>query len=81
MDKGTETGTMALIHTLLHKALKPESTEENIINKKILFGSSTENKIERWWGELHHRMEVFFKSQLATLVESGEYQDGNVVHQ
>ena len=34
---------------------------------------STSNKIERWWGELHERLEKFFKEQLVTLLRGREY--------
>ena len=30
----------------------------------VTFGPSTSNKIERWWRELHERLETFFKEQL-----------------
>ena len=39
----------------------------------IIYGPSTQNKIERWWRELHHRMEKFFKEELKKLVENGHY--------
>ncbi|PFX12836.1 hypothetical protein AWC38_SpisGene23140 [Stylophora pistillata] len=39
----------------------------------VLYGPSTQNKIERWWRELLDRMERFFKSQLSSLVENGDY--------
>ena len=28
----------------------------------IIYGSSTSNKIERWWRELHERLKKFFMS-------------------
>jgi hypothetical protein len=43
----------------------------------ILYGPSTQNKIERWWRELHERMERFFKEQLKSLVESGDYDSSD----
>lgn len=46
----------------------------------ILYGPSTQNKIERWWKELLERMERFFKVQLNTLVEDGEYDRDDDVH-
>ena len=38
-----------------------------------------EENINRWLGELHHRMEALFKKQLSVLLESGEYQDGDLI--
>ena len=39
----------------------------------VFYGPSAQNKIERWWKELLERMERFFKIQLSTLVEDGDY--------
>jgi len=39
----------------------------------VMYGPSTANKIERWWRELHHRMECYFKEQLKTLLNDGHY--------
>lgn len=39
----------------------------------MLYGPLTQNEIERWWKDLLERMERFFKSQLSTLVEDGDY--------
>ena len=43
----------------------------------VLYGPSTQKKIERWWRELHHRMEKFFKEQLAVLAGGGGYDSSN----
>lgn len=43
----------------------------------VLYGPSTQNKSERWWHELQERMERFFKKQLSTLVEDGDYDYSN----
>jgi len=45
----------------------------------VLYGPSTQNKIERWWRDLHERMEMFFKDQLKSLVESGEYDSSDKI--
>ena len=29
----------------------------------IIYGPSTSNKIERWWRDLHERLERYFKAQ------------------
>ena len=73
VDKGTETGTMATMHCFLRdkNGDLPDATES------ILYGPSTENKIERWWRELLERMEKFFKVQLSTLVEDGDYDSSD----
>ena len=39
----------------------------------IIYGPSTSNKIERWWRELHDRLEKFFKEQLIALLRGREY--------
>ena len=69
IDRGTETDLMCEIHCFL----LAKTTEMEDVTDAILHGSSCQNKIERWWKDLHHRMEMFFKGQLAELQESGEY--------
>ena len=64
LDKGTETGIMATIHTYLI------SKQDNLMDdptSSVQFGPSTSNKIERWWKDLHERMELFIKEQLLRL--------------
>ena len=39
----------------------------------VHFGSSTSNRIERYWKEIHERMEKFLKCQLLELLERGHY--------
>ena len=68
VDRGTETDVMATIHCFLR-----EKTDA------VLYGPSTQNKIERWWRYLHERMERFFKDQLKSLVESGEYDSSDKI--
>ena len=56
IDRGTETGLLATLHVFLrrnHGDMTPEDTVE--------YGSSTNNRIERWWRELHERLGKFFK--------------------
>ena len=48
-------------------------TVDDVVENCIKYGASTANKIERWWRELHHRMETYFKDQLKFLEESGQY--------
>ena len=73
MDKGTETGTMATMHSFL----RDQQGDLEDATKSVLYGPSTQNKIERWWKELPERMEKFFKSQSSSLVEDGCYDSGN----
>ena len=73
IDKGTETGVLA-IHCFMHDQ---HGDLENSVDS-VLYGPSTQNKIERWWRELHHRMENFFKEQLTNLVENGEYDSSDI---
>ena len=35
----------------------------------IIYGRSTTNKIERWWRDLHERLEKYFMAQLTGLHE------------
>ena len=44
----------------------------------ILYGPSTQNKIERWWRELLERMEQYFKQQLKELVEGRAYDPNDL---
>lgn len=67
VDRGTETGIMATIPSYL-RALFGDIEDGT---ECVLYGPSTQNKIERWWKELLERMERFSKSQLSTLVEDG----------
>ena len=69
MDRGTETGVMATIHC--YRQAQHGDLED--ATESVIYGPSTENKIERWWRELLERMEAYFKSQLSTLLEDGLY--------
>ena len=60
VDRETETEVMATIHCFLRER---NCDLDNPLDA-ILYGPSTQNKIERWWRELHERMERFFKEQL-----------------
>ena len=76
MDKGTETGKMATIHSYLmsHYDFFEDPTDS------VCYGSSTTNKIERWWRDLHERLEKYFKSQLKELLYEQEYDPHNDLH-
>lgn len=68
LDRGTETGVLAAIHVFLrrnHGDMDPKDT--------VQYGTSTTNRIERWWRELHERLEMFFKAQLLNLLDLGLY--------
>ena len=69
VDRGTETGKMATIHVFLlnRHGIMDDPTDS------IIYGPSTSNKIERWWRELHERLEKFFKEQLTALLRGREY--------
>ena len=69
VDRGTETGIMATIHSYL----RAQCGDMEDGTDCVLYGPSTQNKIERWWKDLLERMERFFKSQLSNLVEDGDY--------
>lgn len=76
MDKGTETGKMATIHTYL---MSQNDIFEDPLDS-IAYGPSTSNKIERWWRDLHERLEKFFKTQLKELLQEQEYDPHNYLH-
>lgn len=69
MDKGTETGVMATMHCYLLEQVLPDEDPVN----SVIYGSSMNNRIERWWRELHERLEVYFKEQLKQLLDQGDY--------
>lgn len=73
IDRGTETDIMSTMHCFLRA--KHGDLED--ATESVLYGPSTQNKIERWWRELLDRMERFFKKQLSTLVEDGDYDSTN----
>ncbi|XP_020908948.1 uncharacterized protein LOC110246907 [Exaiptasia diaphana] len=69
IDRGTETDVMATMQMFL-------CDKYNVLedpNDSVLYGPSTQNKIERWWRELLERLERFFKQQLKNLAEDGDY--------
>lgn len=76
VDKGTETVVMTTMHCYLQQKLNNvgDATET------VLYGPSTQNKIERWWRELLERMETYFNDQLNELLESGDYDPSNETH-
>ena len=75
VDKGTETGKMASIHVFLQDKI---GDLENPMDS-IIFGPSTTNKIERWWRDLHERLEKYFKQQLSELLSNREYDPHNIL--
>ena len=44
---GTETDLMITLHVLAHMKVNHEKTKQEIMNSCVLYGPSTENKIER----------------------------------
>ena len=72
IDKGTETGKLATMQAFLM-----ESNNSDDATETVIYGPSTSNKIERWWRDLHERMEKFFKHQLCDLLESHDYNPHN----
>ena len=50
-------------------------TSKGLFLTKSSILSSTQ--IERWWRELHNRLEMFFKRQLMMLLERGHYDPNN----
>ena len=74
VDRGTaETDVMTTIHSLLHLSNNTFEDVNEIVEKLVLYGPSTANKIERWWRELHHHLESYFKEKLSFLINNGHY--------
>lgn len=69
IDKGTETGKMATLQVYLVN--KYGIMEDPV--QSVIYGPSTSNKIERWWRDLHERLEKYFKVQLTQLLRDREY--------
>ena len=59
LDRGTETGKLAAIHTFLCGNVGDMEDPTD----SVIFGPSTSNKIERWWRDPHERMELYFEHQ------------------
>jgi len=76
IDKGTGTGKMATVHVYL---MNKSGIMENPVDS-VIYGPSTTNKIERWWRDLHERLEKYFKEQLTQLLRGREYDPYNNVH-
>ncbi|XP_066927710.1 uncharacterized protein [Clytia hemisphaerica] len=74
IDKGTETVQMAGVHCYLLKDKVDDPT------KNIIFGPSTSNQIERWWKELHEKLEEYYKDQLRTMKDNLMYDPKNELH-
>ena len=75
IDRGTETGKHATVHAFLINKQRPEADGTDF----VLYGPSTTNKIERWWRELHERMEKVFKLQLLDLLNRKVYDPHTLV--
>eukprot|EP00794_Sanderia_malayensis_P007664 gene7664-8500_t len=75
LDRGTETGKLATIHAFLR--VQQGDTDDG--TKFVIYGPSTSNKIERWWKDLHERMEKFFKMQLNELLDRRDYDPHNMI--
>ena len=73
IDRGTETGKMATLHVyLINNAGIMDDPVDSVI-----YGPSTSNKIERWWRDLHERLEFYFKVQLTQLIKENDYDPYN----
>ena len=75
IGRGTETGKLATVHAFLINKQRPEADGTDF----VLYGPTTTNEIERWWRELHERMEKFFKLQLLDLLNRKVYDPHNLV--
>ena len=75
LDKGTETGTIATMHAYLQQFNDAVSEP----TETVIYGPSTSNQIERWWRELHERMERYFKEHLRRLLAENHYDPHNEI--
>ena len=73
IDRGTETGIMAAIHSYLIDIVG----DFNESSDSVIYGKSPTNKIERWWRDLHERLEKYFKQQLNVLLTTNAYDPHN----
>eukprot|EP00794_Sanderia_malayensis_P002289 gene2289-2634_t len=75
IDKGTETGIMATMHAFLRR-------DDNDMDPldTVIYGKSTSNQIERWWRELHERLEIYYKQKLSYLKDQGYYHPDDDLH-
>ena len=76
IDCGTETRKMAAIQTYLSS--KVSDLDDPV--DSVIYGPSTTNKIERWWKDLHERLEKYFKEQLVALLRKNLYNPHDLYH-
>ena len=69
LDRGTETTTLATMHSFIHDS-----------SDYVIYGPSSSNKIERWWKELHERLELYFKRQLTCFLDSRLYNPHDLLN-
>ena len=68
VDRGKEIGKMYIIHGFVFDHF---SSLDDVLDS-VIYCLSTSNKIERFWSNLHYRLENYFKEQLHTLLERDE---------
>ena len=76
IDRGSEIGNMATIHTFLRS--DHGDLEDTL--ERVIFAKTTVNQVKRWLKELHDRFEKYFKEQLVNLLEQGHYDLQNEIH-
>ena len=76
LDRGTETGKLAAIHTFLCGNVGDMEDPTD----SVIFGPSTSNNIEHWWRDLHEGMKPYFKHQLSELLSSRDYDPHCLVY-
>ena len=67
---------MATVQVYL--ANKYEVMDDSV--EAIIHGPSTSNKIERWWRDLHERLEKYFKVQLTQLLRDRQYNPHDLLN-
>ena len=73
IDRGTETGVMATIHTYFRS--KHGDLDDPV--GSVVYGPSTSNKIKRWWRDLHERADKVLKVHLDQLLSTHHYDPHN----
>ncbi|XP_078490351.1 uncharacterized protein LOC104266093 isoform X2 [Ciona intestinalis] len=76
VGRGSETGIMATMQAYITNNIEASSISPM---ESVIYRKSTSNQIERWWRELHERLEKYFKEQLRYLKDHGLYDPQNVM--
>ena len=76
IDRSTETGNIVTIRSYL---MSQYGFSKDPIDY-VCYGPCITNKLERWWRDLHERLEKYFKSPLKEFLYKQEYDPHNNFH-